>query len=312
MNTKKSMTSVFNINKEFDLNLLTIFEAVYHNYSVTKAAEELDLAPSSVSQEVNKLRTFFDDSLFIRKGKQLVPTTVATNIHNIIEESYTTLVTQLKGLSNSGTYRNIVINAAPYIAMRVLPNVSACASTIVPDCKIIHTSHHNMMDSVSDALTYREADIIFDFKSNSNPSLISHEIFVEEVVLICSRTHPRYGEADNISIEQMKEEKYATTSSDYDNMLTNKKLIDDILENRTIIMTSPSFMSLAGVVESSDYLSIMPVSFYEKFKTAFNLKMLKTDIPLPVYPVYMIYHKSSLRHPQFSRIIDSLRKCYNC
>lgn len=83
MNTKKSMTSVFNINKEFDLNLLTIFEAVYHNYSVTKAAEELDLAPSSVSQEVNKLRTFFDDSLFIRKGKQLVPTTVATNIHNI-------------------------------------------------------------------------------------------------------------------------------------------------------------------------------------------------------------------------------------
>jgi hypothetical protein len=60
---------VLRILRNVDLNLLTIFEAVYVHKGIVNAAKVLNITPSAISQSLNKLRALFPDPLFIRKGQ---------------------------------------------------------------------------------------------------------------------------------------------------------------------------------------------------------------------------------------------------
>ncbi len=60
---------IFTTLRNIDLNLLTIFEAVYVHKGIVNAAKVLNLTPSAISQSIQKLRVIFPDPLFIRKGR---------------------------------------------------------------------------------------------------------------------------------------------------------------------------------------------------------------------------------------------------
>lgn len=72
--------------KKFDLNLLVIFECIYQNLSISKAAATLYITPSAVSQSLQRLRTQFNDPLFIRSGKGITPTVTGVNLHLHLEK----------------------------------------------------------------------------------------------------------------------------------------------------------------------------------------------------------------------------------
>ena len=57
-----------------DGHKLSVLLAVIEERSVTKAAERLGVTQSSVSHSLNKLRNTFDDPLFVRSGRNIVPT----------------------------------------------------------------------------------------------------------------------------------------------------------------------------------------------------------------------------------------------
>lgn len=77
--------------KKFDLNLLVIFECIYQHLSISKAAETLYITPSAVSQSLQRLRTQFNDPLFIRSGKGITPTVTGINLHYHLENNLNSL-----------------------------------------------------------------------------------------------------------------------------------------------------------------------------------------------------------------------------
>src|SRR6476660_778634 len=59
---------------KFDLNLLVIAVALYDERSVSKAAQKLGMSQPAVSMALRKLRTAFNDPLFVRAAKGITPT----------------------------------------------------------------------------------------------------------------------------------------------------------------------------------------------------------------------------------------------
>ena len=57
-----------------DLNLLVVFDAMVEHRSVTRAAESLGLSQPAMSAAVGRLRTLFDDPLFVKTGAEMKPT----------------------------------------------------------------------------------------------------------------------------------------------------------------------------------------------------------------------------------------------
>jgi DNA-binding transcriptional LysR family regulator len=63
-----------------DLNLFTVFEAIYSEGSVTRASQQLHLTQPAISHALNRLRQMFDDPLFVRQGQTMVSTPLARSI----------------------------------------------------------------------------------------------------------------------------------------------------------------------------------------------------------------------------------------
>jgi hypothetical protein len=65
---------------EGDLNLLVLFEAVFQAGHVGSAAARVHVSPSAVSHGLGRLRQLFDDPLFLRTPKGVVPTARASEL----------------------------------------------------------------------------------------------------------------------------------------------------------------------------------------------------------------------------------------
>ena len=83
-----------NVN-DIDLNLLKIFDAVYAERSVSRAAERVGLTQPSVSHGLARLRALFRDLLFVRVKGGVAPTTVAKRIAPALAEALRSVQTVL-------------------------------------------------------------------------------------------------------------------------------------------------------------------------------------------------------------------------
>ncbi len=92
---------IFTTLRNIDLNLLTIFEAVYVHKGIVNAAKVLNLTPSAISQSIQKLRVIFPDPLFIRKGRGVTPTAFAMHLHEYISQGLESI---LGALDIEGSY----------------------------------------------------------------------------------------------------------------------------------------------------------------------------------------------------------------
>ena len=64
---------IFRTLRNIDLNLLTIFEAVYVHKGIVNAAKILNLTPSAISQSIQKLRAIFPDLSLIHISEPTRP-----------------------------------------------------------------------------------------------------------------------------------------------------------------------------------------------------------------------------------------------
>jgi LysR family transcriptional activator of mexEF-oprN operon len=69
---------------EFDLNLLLTFALLYRECSVSRAARCLHVGQPAVSNALAKLRRYFDDPLFIRSYRRMLPTPKAVKLADAI------------------------------------------------------------------------------------------------------------------------------------------------------------------------------------------------------------------------------------
>src|SRR5215470_2708556 len=85
-NVKRGEAAVFNL-RSLDLNLLTVFEAIYELGTVSDAADRLALSQSATSHALSRLRDACKDDLFVRGHQGLSPTPVAQEMYPAIKQA---------------------------------------------------------------------------------------------------------------------------------------------------------------------------------------------------------------------------------
>jgi DNA-binding transcriptional LysR family regulator len=80
-----------NLIDRINLNHLRVFEAVYRSRSMTKAARDLHLTQSGISQHIRALEDNLGVKLFDRYKQKIIPTGVANVLFNRCEESFSGL-----------------------------------------------------------------------------------------------------------------------------------------------------------------------------------------------------------------------------
>ena len=74
--------------KETDLNLFIAFDVIYTEKNLTKAGQVLGITQPAVSNALSRLRELFDDELFIRSSKGMIPLRWLTKLSKMLEVLY--------------------------------------------------------------------------------------------------------------------------------------------------------------------------------------------------------------------------------
>lgn len=70
-----------------DLNLFTVFDAIYREGGITPASRRLHLSQPAVSHALGRLRELLNDPLFERRGHEMIPTPLARSLADSISSS---------------------------------------------------------------------------------------------------------------------------------------------------------------------------------------------------------------------------------
>ena len=128
-----------------DLNLFRLFEVIYRERNLTRAAAVLNLSQSAVSHALNRLREQLDDQLFVREGRGVVPTPLAKQLAPGIEDALSGL---LRSVSRGQRFdplhdrRTFSLNMPEQMEPVVLPMLVAHLQRVAPQLEVRSSSVH--------------------------------------------------------------------------------------------------------------------------------------------------------------------------
>jgi DNA-binding transcriptional LysR family regulator len=73
--------------RNFDLNLLTVFDPVFEEHSIAAASELLSLSRSAVNHALRRLRKALSDELFVRQAEGMWPTPKAQQFAILVKST---------------------------------------------------------------------------------------------------------------------------------------------------------------------------------------------------------------------------------
>ncbi len=125
--------------RHFDLNLLLVFDALFAERSVTRAAHHIALTQPAMSHALQRLRVAFNDPLFVRGSRGMEPTRLAADlaptIHEILIKT-NSLVEADQVFRAEASKRSFTIGMTDYGASRLLPEITKELHRVAPNVSL--------------------------------------------------------------------------------------------------------------------------------------------------------------------------------
>lgn len=143
---------------KIDLNLLSTFEALIEEGSVAGAADRLHLTASAVSHALGRMRTQFDDPLFVRVGGKMQPTPrallLADEIAPILRNLRRALEpTETFDPTTTNRVFRIALHSSPAFIAKVTAEIAVAAPGAMVDWVRVKTTNQNdLVDGLIDLL----------------------------------------------------------------------------------------------------------------------------------------------------------------
>lgn len=178
--------------RQFDLNLLKALDALLDERNVTRAAERLGLTQSAMSHTLARLRTAFDDVLFVRGPGGIKPTPRAEAIGQSLAltlSDLTSLIQPPDTFDPTRAKRRFSIATDDYLERVLLPRVLSRLWTIAPG---IDVDVVPVRDRLGEGLASGNPDLIASVNALKKqiPGAHMEHLFDEHFVCVMREGHP--------------------------------------------------------------------------------------------------------------------------
>lgn len=278
--------------RSLDLNLLLVFDAIYNERSISKAARKLNLSQPTVSNALARLREHLQDPLFERSAQGMSPTVRAKMISKPIRQALDVLDRGLRGEGDfnfTQSDREFVIAVEDYGEAIILPRLLEWLSRVAPNVRIRIRPESSAQ--LKAALRDGEVDLALDYFAMRDAGFHSKCVLTETLLSLSKQNHPQIGE--KLSFDSYLALRHVVLAPRTDAM----PMIDLALSKRglkrQIAVIVPHFLSMPVIVQSSDLICTLPRRMAHLYADHFNLKSYAVPLRIPRFPVYLIWHESA-------------------
>lgn len=282
--------------RSLDLNLLLIFDAIYDERSISKAARKLHLSQPTVSNALGRLRQRLDDPLFERSSQGMSPTPRAKMLAEPVRQALDILERGLRGHDEfdfAGSDREFVIAAEDYGETVILPRFIDWLAKVAPRIRIrIRPEPSSLLKG---ELRDGTVDLALDYFVLQDATYRNHCALTESLLSLSRRDHPEV--AEKLSLETYLAQKHVALAPRTSTMSMIELALSKRGLQRQIAVTVPHFLSMPVMVQTTDMICTLPRRMAHLYADHFRLRAHAVPIRIPQFPLYLIWHESADMDP---------------
>lgn len=284
--------SDMNITKirKLDGGLLLVFKELVECQNATAAAKKLSLSPSAISHAISRMRTLFNDPLFIRKPHGLMPTARAWELLvevNKILGLAETLLDSHSDFDPSSNSRLFTIAAPEYVTALIGASLVNSWASIAPSASV-HYKHLSPDEAVQ-GVQRGEIDLAVGRFDISLPhSLEQTALYNDSFCVAARKTHPRIRR--RITAKQYEKENHVFASALSEVTPSEVKTAPQVV-SRTVI---GQWLTALIIASETDSLATCHRRLAEQHAKLLGLQILNPPFQPYVFEVIAIHRE----HPQ--------------
>ncbi|WP_414729116.1 LysR family transcriptional regulator [Zhongshania aliphaticivorans] len=270
-----------------DLNLLKVLDVLLDERSVSLAAKRLHVTQPSVSYTLQKLRELFDDPLFIRAQRGLIPTARAEALRPSIKRLLNDAQTLIKPPEFRPAQAEFTfsVSANDYLQIALLAPLIMAVRELSPGVKIA------IYDLSAEAATERirrgDLDMVLTFPEELAADFCSRRLFRDNYVGVVSRDHPL--KSKSVSLAQFlryDQVIVSPTGFAFEGPLYRGLLDSPLMEK--IAVTSPSFGILPRLLAGGELVAMIPRRLLAMMTS--ELREINIAAEMPALDVIAAWH----------------------
>jgi DNA-binding transcriptional LysR family regulator len=295
-----------------DLNLLPIAFALYDELSVSRAAQVLGMSQSAVSMALRRMRTIFNDPLFIRTPTGVTPTPRAHALvratRSLVERLQEDLLTE-DPFDPALSTRTISIALSDVGEMVFLPKLLERFRARAPRCAIRSVS----MPPAQLAHGFEKGEI--DLAVGYFPDLTKHNflqrrLFTHHFACLMRAGHPlrakRLTLKDFLAMEHAVVHAEGRTQEIFERFLERKRI------RRKVMLHTPHFLSIPIVVARSDLVATVPHALATYFaRLSPDLAVAMPPLDIAGFDLKQHWHRKFHNDPRNKWLREQVAQLFN-
>lgn len=268
-----------------DLNLLRVFDHVYRERHLGKAAAALHLSQPAVSHALARLRRQIDDPLFRRQGGRLVPSPRAEQLAPRLSESLASLEAILRperSFDPARELRRVRLAMADEMEPMLLPPLLARLAEAAPEAVL--SSVRIERSELKTDLAAGRLDLAVDIAQPVQG--LRHAPLFEDRYCVVASVARRLTAAD------YRRADHVTVSSRRSGPAMEEFELGRLGIERRVRLRCQSHEAAARAVAATDLLLTLPRTQAEWLRERFGLQILSLPLRLPAVQGHLYWHPS--------------------
>jgi DNA-binding transcriptional LysR family regulator len=266
--------------RNLDLNLLVIFDLLWAERSVSRAARRVHRTQSAVSLALDRLRAAFNDPLFVWNGREMQPTAraeaLAPRIRAIVNQVNDALEDPVGDPRN--VRREFTIATADYIDWLLGASLMPCLEREAPNLTVYFVDVQPFM---SEGRHAADTELFIVPKSAINTARLSHApLFRDRYVCVAAESNEHVYEG--MPVEAFVEIPQATYTAAPGGLYSHETqhLAELGVRYRNRVLT-PHYMALPMIVSESGGVAIMQERLARFMSAVVPIKLVTPPLAYP-------------------------------
>lgn len=286
------------------LRHIKIFAAVFHNNSITKAAEELHLAQPSVSLAVRELEEYYGIRLFDRIGRHIAPTECGKEFYKYAIHIVSLFDEMEKKMRNWDTFGTLRIGASITIGTHILPVLIRGYQEQFPSLTL--EAKVGKSASIEDALIRSDIDLGLIETQPSHPDLRAETFMQDSMCAIVPPDHPLVS-ASSISLAELSRFPFLMREKGS----AGRELLDASFSLQQISVhprwESTSTQAIVKAVAEGLGVAVLPYLLVKKDIEEETVRQIPLNRPIR-RNLNIIYHKSKFLTDNMKSFMEACKK----
>ena len=272
-----------------DLNLMAYLTAFYKEDSLTSAAKSVGLTQPAMSRVLQRLRTLFQDDLFITSRKGLIKTPKAARLEPFIFQALNDIsfiLEESKPFKPQEDKKCFKLSLSDYVLSVLLKSVFQKIQAKYPN---IHFSFIPLSLLSANKTNLHQIDFILCKKGQPPPEYKQTALWEEKFVTVAHKDNPILKQDWNIDAFLSQPHVLWTVVVDAKVSEVDKAL-KIINKKRTIALQVPHFLLGFEWLENKNLIMVIPEKLYLKYKKTYHLVSRPLPLDSDSYTICLHWH----------------------